>query len=577
MKIFIASLPASDPDAVLREHGPERLRESISSARPWFKWLAERIITPADADPPDPHDAVQEYVEAVKSLTIETEIQEALELCAELTNQKLAAVKREFKKAQKPDGRSVTSAANGQQGGRPRNPYADMADEFAKKFTREGVFGIQWFHGVWHRYRGSQWIEVTKDDVKGILMTWIRRNYRDLSENRTLINVLENLKSTELGHPLDDSELPCWLDQKCTPAPGWMPVKNAILHIPTVLNSFDGDEIVPDDSMIIPSTPRLFTPHSLPYQFDPEAQCPKWLKYLEGVQPNADDRDMIRKLVGLMLVPETRFNVFFILHGISGTGKSVFIHVLNKLIGKQNTCHVPLTKFEDEHYSHQLTTNLMNSIADMREVQLRDVEGTIKMATDGEMLDIRYQYNEGTSAQITARTVTSCNQLPRFYEKSDAIWERLRIVSFNVKFRNTPNMNKNLRHEIVADELPGIFVWALKGLSDLQDMNMFPEHSIGEAIKAKHKSACDPIGTFLAESFEAVDSCKLESAYIFDKYKLWAGSAGYRIANRGIVNREVERVFSLEKKVIKKSNGKTCQGFNGIGVIPGAFPIEDPI
>jgi putative DNA primase/helicase len=217
----------------------------------------------------------------------------------------------------------------------------------------------------------------------------------------------------------------------------------------------------------------------------------------------------------------------------------------------------------------------MNSIADMREVQLRDVEGTIKMATDGEMLDIRYQYNEGTSAKITARTVTSCNQLPRFYEKSDAIWERLRIISFPVKFRGMPNQNKNLRYEIVADELPGIFVWALKGLADLQEMNVFPEHSLGEEIKAKHKSACDPIGTFLVQSFERSDECKLESAYIFDKYKAWANAGGYRIANRGIVNREVERVFSVEKKVIKRSDGKTCQGFKGISVIPGAFPRQE--
>ena len=36
------------------------------------------------------------------------------------------------------------------------------------------------------------------------------------------------------------------------------------------------------------------------------------------------------------------------------------------------------------------------------------------------------------------------------------------------------------------------------------------------------------------------------------------------------MNREVERIFAVEKKVIKIA-GRAVQGFKGIGVKPGAF------
>lgn len=576
MKLFVATLPPkSDPDQILQNHGAGKLQECVSKSVPWFRWIAARIIAPADKEKPDPHAAVREYLQIIKDIEVETELQEALELAAELSDLKLSAIKRQLKKERGEDGRATTSAANGAQGGRPRNPYADMADEFVTNYTRDGIFSIRYFRGSWRRYRKGQWIEVSDDDIDGVLMTWIRRNYRDLSESRTQHNVIKNLKATEIGHVLDDTEIPCWLDEKNTPAPGWMPVKNKIVHIPTVLECFDGDEIIECDGMTMDSTPRLFTPHALPYPFEPEAQCPKWLDYLKDVQPDANDRDLLRKMCGLMLVPETRFNVFFILQGESGTGKSVFLYVLDRLLGKQNTCTVPLTKFEDEHYTHQLTENLMNTIDDMREVNLKDVEGVIKIATDGGFLDVRRQYKEGTRAQVIARTVAATNQLPRFYEKSDAIWERLRIINFPVKIRGTAKQNKNLRFEII-DELPGIFIWALRGLADLQEMNLFPEHSTGEPLKEKHKAACDPVGSFLAEHFERNDQCRLESSFIYKHYTTWANDGGYRPANQGTVNREVERIFSVEKRPMK-FDGKTLQGFSGMAVKPGAFynPPQD--
>lgn len=568
MKVFVASL-AEDPDAALRARGPQYLLDAVQSAQPWFRWLAGRLITP-DAVRSDPHAAVAAYLEAVASIDSETEMEEALATAADLSGLKLAAIRREQKKRG-----AVKRPAAAAKGGRPRNPYADMADEFAGKYMQDGVLTIRYFRGRWMRYRKGAWVEVSDDDLAGTLMTWIRRNHRDLSESRTLSNVTINLKATEMAHPLDDTEVPCWLDDTLTPAAGWMPVRNAIIHIPTILQSFDGDELVVGGDaadMVRPPTPRLFTPHALPYAFDPAATCPRWLDYLAGVQPDPEDRDVIRKMFGLLLTPEMRYNVFFVLQGAAGTGKSVMLHVLERLIGEANTCTVPLTKFEDEHYTHQLTENLLNSVDDMREVKLQDVEGAIKIATDGRYLDIRRQYHEGTRALVTARTVAACNELPRFYERSDALWERLRIICFGVKFRGTARQNKNLRHEL-TDELPGIFIWALRGLADLQPLNVFPEHTLGAALKEKHKLSCDPIGAFITDHFQASADTRLACAYIYDRYRRWAADGGYRAANRGVLNREVERIFGTPKVCIRIGS-QVVQGFSGIGVIPGAFDHE---
>jgi len=353
------------------------------------------------------------------------------------------------------------------------------------------------------------------------------------------------------------------------PATGWVPMQNGILNTTAVLDCFDGCEPVPDDSCWRPLTPALFTTTSFPYRFDPAMGCPKWLQYLADVQPHAEDRHMLQMLCGLMLIPETRFNVFFLLHGQAGTGKSVFLYVLERLVGRNNTCCVPLTKFDDDHYSWQLTENLLNSVDDMGTAGLKNVEGVIKIATDGRELDIRRLYADGTKAPVIARTVAACNTVPKFYERSAAIWDRLRIIPFEVRIRDTAKQNSRLRYEIADDELPGVFNWALKGLADLRDMTSFPEHSQGLAYKDEHKELCDPEGAFLKDSFEANADCRVESSYIYHHYKEWADENGYFKRSAGELNKRVEQIFGIPKKKIRQG-GRLITGFQGLGRKPDA-------
>lgn len=570
MKLFVASLPPeADPDTLLAEQGAEALQECIRKGQAWYKWIANQVFKP-ETGKPDPHEAVKEYLQLIKDIDSETELEEALDLAAELSGQKLTAIKKQLTKERKGDGRALTSAANGAAGGRARNPYADMTDEFIGRYKKDDVFTIRRYKGAWMRYRKNQWRPVSEEDIESVIMTWIRRKYRDLSEMRTLKNMILNLRAAELCYILDDTEVPCWLDKKFQSAKEWMCTKNSIIHLDQVLACFEDDECFPMDESIVAPTPRLFTYHSLPVNFDPDATCPMFLKYLEGVQPDPEDREKIRQMMGLLLVPDTRYNVFFILQGEGGTGKSVLIYIIKKLLGAENVCTVPLTKFEDEHYTYQLTENLVNLIDDMKESLLKDVEGTIKIATDGGELEVRRMRENGRSAPVVARTVAACNVLPRFYEKSDAIWHRLRIFNFDVQFRNTPNQNKNLRYDIVRDELPGIFLWALKGLADLREQNVFPETKKGQALKEKHKAACDPIGTFLREHFRLNPECKIEASEIYRLYIQWSNDGGYRAANQGTVNREVERIFKIEKKSTRVA-GHVVQGFKGLEKIEAAF------
>jgi putative DNA primase/helicase len=286
-------------------------------------------------------------------------------------------------------------------------------------------------------------------------------------------------------------------------------------------------------------------------------------------------------LFGLMLVEETKFNVMFFLQGPSGTGKSVFLHVLQHMIGLHNICSVPLEKFGDEKYSYQLTESLVNIVCDMEDASskgYRDFEGIMKKASDGELLDIRKLYTLGTKKNVTARNVFSCNELPRIHDRSNALWRRLRVIPFETVFSDTTADDPDLRDKIVKAELSGVFLWALQGLGRLQDLRHFPEHSAGAAKKLEHRSECDVEGTYLQEHYTATEiwhgkerpldperyriSCK----ELNEHYSAWAAENNNGRLSAVNLNRAIKRVFGLKKGWFRDNanGGKPTRGFLGL-------------
>jgi putative DNA primase/helicase len=69
--------------------------------------------------------------------------------------------------------------------------------------------------------------------------------------------------------------------------------------------------------------------------FDPQAQCPKWQKFLGTVTGgDADLQSYIQRAVGYTLTGSVREEVLFVLYGTGSNGKSTFREALHALFGE---------------------------------------------------------------------------------------------------------------------------------------------------------------------------------------------------------------------------------------------------
>jgi putative DNA primase/helicase len=252
-------------------------------------------------------------------------------------------------------------------------------------------------------------------------------------------------------------------------------------------------------------------------------------------------------LYGLSLVPDTRYEVAFFLFGESGTGKSVCLHILEHLVGVANCCCLPLSKFTEKHSLHLLTENLLNIVGDLPTNDgrsgLHAAEGTLKDSTSGGNLPVERKGKDPLSAPAIARNIFGTNELPPFADRSNGIWSRLRIIPFDQVFRNTKRDNKNLKYEIVREELPGIFLWAVHGLARLRNLPAFPECPGGLEQKQRHRANCDHEREFLDEYYEECRGTYIIKTELYHAYRNFCADSGYRPKNAANFYQEVGRVF----------------------------------
>ena len=215
--------------------------------------------------------------------------------------------------------------------------------------------------------------------------------------------------------------------------------------------------------------------------FDPRADCKRFMKYLERVQPNEDVRQFLQRLAGACLTgyqPEQSF-IFF--YGEGGNGKSVLLSVLQRILGRDYA--FPAMKhlfFVPDRRSGEQAAR-PNDVADLVGMRLivgneRNKEGSrwntefIKAFTGGELQHGRQLYQPGAAVKPVGKIIVSANNKPELDEFDEAIRRRFILVPWDVVLSDDEKVTPLERYlDILLKEKPGILNWALLGLENLID------------------------------------------------------------------------------------------------------------
>jgi len=462
--------------------------------------------------------------------------------------------------------------------GKPRVDYLALAKGFLAGHTHKstGLPTLRYYRGSWYRWDGVCFRALPTSSLESMGIDYLQgETAAALGAHPTmgmLANLLANLKGNALCALPDTSDVPFWVDG----APGaseWMAFANATVNLRGaggVLALCDGNRDGLSESLaphVIENTPALFATYGQAYRWDPDAPADTWLKCLGTWLPGEAERNAAHLLCALALTPDTSYNVAFVLYGQAGTGKSTFLDTLRDMVGARNCCSVPLAKIGDKFSTWPLTETLLNIVGDMETDDQRGIsrhtEGLLKDITDGAHIAIERKGEDCQTARAIARCLFACNTLPPIADRTDGLWDRLRILPFQTRLRGTEAEVRDMRGVLRA-ELPGILAWAISALPALAGLRRFPDTEAGLAVKQEHRLACDPERQFLEDHYEAGEPSEYVACEtIYKEFREWSAENGYAMRSAQTFTSAARRVLGATK-VRLRLNGARAYILEGI-------------
>jgi P4 family phage/plasmid primase-like protien len=251
--------------------------------------------------------------------------------------------------------------------------------------------------------------------------------------------------------------------------------------------------------------------------WDDTAECPKWVAYLDKIQPKIEPsennplgwdgpavQEYLQTLFGVTLVGESLVRDFPILVGEKRNGKTTMLEVFHELLGTGYSTRIDKSLlFSSRNEKHQTFLNELRgrrfafSTESGANEQLR--ADSVKELAGGDTLTAGKMRQDPTPFRPSHSIWLATNNLPVVDGQDEALWDRVRVVPFHVIISER-DRNPNLRNELL-EERSGILRWALAGLDRFVQAGgrgVVPPEDVVDATQ-KYRNSYDPFGSFATE------------------------------------------------------------------------------
>jgi len=447
----------------------------------------------------------------------------------------------------------------------PTNPMA-VARAFVREHhsTPTGISTIKHHRGDFYAWDGTCWPEAEERTVRARLYGWLEPAWYEKEtqtgtkilpfepNRRKLGDVVEAVAA--IGHLPQRVEAPAWLDDGDVPAQELIVMSNGVLHLPTrTLRSH---------------TPNLFTHHSLPFDYEPDAPVPAvWETFLRELWADDEEIAALAEIFGYVLSGRTNLQKIFALIGPKRSGKGTIARVLTGLLGSFNVTAPTLASLTQNFGLQDLIGKPLAVISDARLGSRTDglvaVERLLSISGE-DAITVDRKYKEHWTGKLPTRFVILTNEVPRFTDSSGALASRFNMLTTSQSFYGREN--PQLTDQLLAVR-SGIFNWALRGLDRLTERGYFVQPASSEAALRQLEDLSSPVGAFLRDRCVIGPEHEADKDDLYTAWKEWCASEGRdRSSTKAVFFRDLKAAAPAIKDVRPRDNGGRAHVYRGIGL-----------
>jgi putative DNA primase/helicase len=372
-------------------------------------------------------------------------------------------------------------------------------------------YWIAYQDGRWRRDLGARIANLATDDVASCLHEEAKALHRQISEQRLPEGMSAEVaqeRLTELRKWARDTgnanrargmlekarHLLAVSEAELDPDPGAFNVRNGTLRF---VEGAEGWSVRLD-----PHDPADMISRIADVEYDPAATCPRWIKRLEQLQPEADQREFMRRIFGYALQGLRSEQVFIVAQGKGADGKSLTHVVLAAIFGEYYR-HADVQSFlhGGRKSGSDHSEDLARLAGDTRLVTCDEPERgavwntkVIKQMTGGGRMTVRGLRE--ASREITPRwlAIVECNTFPRVPTRDDGFWRRCKVLEWPVQIARLAQRDfEQIKAELLA-ERAGILNWMIGGALAWLAERSLRESARAVEVRESYRNSSDPFG-----------------------------------------------------------------------------------
>lgn len=267
--------------------------------------------------------------------------------------------------------------------------------------------------------------------------------------------------------------------------------------------------------------------------YNPEAKVELWAKFLNRIFPDPEVLEMVGRMSGYALSGENSEKKFFFLYGARGNnGKSVFMEVLEGVFGPYAKSTPSETFIKNPLNAGKIPTEVARlrgtrlCIASEAGENQQLNEELIRLITGRDTITARRLYQESFEFRAQCVIMMTGNYKPVIRGADDAIWNRVKIVPFEVVIPPEEQVKK-LAEKILAEEAEGVLAWLVYYCKVWRTSGLGVSLAVDDAIQ-QYRVESDILGHFIEECTESSPMYSTRASDLYTRYAKWAKDQGMK-------------------------------------------------
>jgi len=329
----------------------------------------------------------------------------------------------------------------------------------------------------------------------------------------------------------------------------FVPVENGVLW-----RRGDGNIV------LLPHSPSFGYTYRLPVRYDPNARCPRIDRFVSEVV-SEESRRILYEIAASCLLPATRYHAAYMLVGSGSNGKSTYLELLQRFLGKKNVANVSLQELVSNRFKPaQLVGKLANIYADIPKRPLHDT-GMFKMLTGGDRITVEKKFKDPFEFENTARLIFSANELPEVNDQTYAFWRRWIVVQFPNVFPPNPKLIEELT---TPEELSGFLNRVLEVLDEIEERGDLTRTGEVEKMMEEWMRRSNSVYAFVRDCVEFSSTSFVPKDEVYAAYVEYCEEHDYRTLPKNAFAAELMRQVRGIGTGRRKVGGRRVYTWEGI-------------